>query len=751
MLIQLPSILAKSGTTRAFLVLLGIWSVLIAGVLGVTNTFSAQEEREIALNRAMDSYHKDLAYRRWAAERGGVYVPLDGRTPPNPYLAHFPDRDITTTQGKRLTLVNPAYMTRMVHELGENAYGLKGHLTSLHPLRPENAPDPWERKALESFELGAKNHSEVIKQNGTAVLRFMGVFPVEPSCLACHEGYKVGQVRGGISVTVPVGSCAAAVGLSHRGITLLTILGFWVLGGIGLLVWARRLVHSAHEQQRLLHEREEGARRFRQLFQSSPAPMFIHQFGCFTDVNQAGAHLLEVDDPSQLIGLEFMSVVHPDFRDLVAERVSLALGSRTPTPLIEEIFLTLQGREVLVEVQTVSLDLPGGAAILAFAHDLTEQRRAMEERRKMEAEIQHAQKLDSLGSLAGGIAHDMNNVLAAILGMSTLLQMKRESDPLLVKSLQTIENAATRGRDLVKGLTDFARKGLQQARVMDLNELLLKELDLLVRTSRQRFTFDVQLEDALPPIMGEQSTLASAFMNLCVNAFDAMPRGGTLTIRTHLDGDQVCLLVADTGEGIPAAILPRVTDPFFTTKAAGRGTGLGLAMVYGTVKAHGGSLDIQSEVGVGTRIRLRFPAMPVEVSVAGSCDCPGPTSEPDLRILLVDDDELIRSSVPPMLEQLGHQVETASSGLEAIRRLDAGLPADLVILDHNMPGMSGVDTLPRILQRRPDIQVLIATGFQDRELKALLTDFPAVTTIQKPFTLTELRQVLQGLAIKRLE
>ncbi|MDR3682780.1 MAG: response regulator, partial [Geothrix sp.] len=318
-----------------------------------------------------------------------------------------------------------------------------------------------------------------------------------------------------------------------------------------------------------------------------------------------------------------------------------------------------------------------------------------------------------------------------------------EDDAPLTNSLRIIERAAGRGRDLVKGLTDFARKGLQQAQVMDLNALVQKELDLLTRTSRQRFTFDVQLEEGLPSIHGEQSTLGSAFMNLCVNAFDAMPRGGTLRIRTWLDVGQVCLLVADTGEGIPAEFLPRVTDPFFTTKPPGRGTGLGLAMVYGTVKAHGGTLDIQSDVGKGTRITLRFPAL---TSAAAAEPSEGSTAVADrpLRVLLVDDDELIRGILPPMLEQLGHQVETVSGGLEAIRRLGAGLEADLVILDHNMPGMSGADTLPRILQLRPSIRVLIATGFQDSELKILLADFPSIHALQKPFSLAELRQALQG-------
>jgi PAS domain S-box-containing protein len=743
-----PSAFAKPHFTRAFLLLLGAWTLFIAGVLGVTEYYSFREERSIALHRAVDSYHKDLSYRRWAVERGGVYVPLNAKTPPNPYLAHLPHRDVTTEQGVRLTLVNPAYMTRMVHELGSESYGLKAHITSLRPIRPENAPDAWERKALETFERGAREQSEVVQDQGKTVLRYMGAFMVDASCLTCHaqQGYKVGDVRGGLSVTIPVGAGSALYGLTRLGVSLLTILAFWLLGGASIWFGVRRFQHSAQDQHRMLADLEDSSTRFRQLFQSSPAPMFIHRSGQLIEVNQAAAQLLDAEEPSQLIGQEFMHFIHPDFRSLVAQRVQEVQATRTPNPLIEEIFLTLRGREVPVEVQSIYLDLPGGpAATLAFAQDLTERKRSQEERQKLEAEIQHAQKLESLGSLAGGIAHDMNNVLAAILGMASLLQIKHEDDPALAKSLGIIEDAAGRGRDLVKGLTDFARKGLQQAQVLDLNALIQKELDLLIRTSRQRFTFEVQLEAGLPPISGEPSTLGSAFMNLCVNAFDAMPRGGTLTVRTRLEGDLICLQVTDTGEGIPAEILPRVTDPFFTTKPPGRGTGLGLAMVYGTVKAHGGTFDIQSEVGKGTQITLRFPAPAAEAASAASDGTTQATMDQPLRILLVDDDELIRSIMPPMLRQLGHQVETASGGLEAVRRLSAGLEADLVILDHNMPGLSGAETLPRLLQLCPTIRVLIATGFQDTELKLLLADFPSVRTLQKPFSLAELRQALRGI------
>jgi len=748
MLLRLPTILAKSGTVRASAVLLGVWTAFIVLVMGVSSYFDRREAHEIALNRAMDSYNKDLAYRRWASLRGGVYVPLDAKTPPNPYLAHRPDREVTTTGGKVLTLVNPAYMTRMVHELGEKEYGLQGHITSLRPLRPENAPDPWERKALESFEHGVKTFSEVVKRDHETVLRFMGAFLVEPGCLGCHsqQGYQVGEVRGGISVTVPIGTGVAAIGLSHNGISQTLIAGFWALGSLAIIVWIRRLVRSAKEVQAMLDAVEDSSQRFHQLFQSSPAPMFIHREGRFIEVNLAAAHLLEVEDPAELMGKEIMGFVHPDYRNLASERIDRVERTGHTLPPVEETFLTNRGREVWVEVQTAAIELPGGPAILVFAQDLSERRRAEEERRKMEAEIQHAQKLESLGSLAGGIAHDMNNVLGAILGMATLLQLKREGDEALLKPLRTIEHAATRGRDLVKGLTDFARKGLQQAERLDLNALLREELELLIRTSRQRFTFEVELDEILPPVMGERSSLGSAFMNLAVNAFDAMPRGGTFQVRTFQEGDRVCLEVTDTGEGIPADILSRVTDPFFTTKPQGRGTGLGLAMVYGTVKAHGGSLDIQSEVGKGTRIRLHLPAL-VTRTLSGEPEEP-PAVQPDrhLRILLVDDDPLIRDILPPMLEQLGHQVETTSSGLEAVRRLDAGLEADLVILDHNMPGMTGAETLPRIFQLRPAVRVLIATGFLDTDLKILLADFPSVRTLQKPFAMVELRMMLQAMS-----
>ena len=729
---------------KTFLTLMTAWTLVAAGILGLILYSSAREDRVIALNRAVDSYQKDLVYRRWAAQRGGLYVPADEKTPPNPYLKDSSQRDVTTTTGRKLTLVNPAYLTRMVHEMSDEKSGHTSHITSLKPIRPENAADPWEQKALQAFEQGARDYSEVLQENGRPVLRYMGAFLVEPGCLTCHaeQGYKVGDVRGGISVTVPVGLPITA-GLTHKRVSILTVLAFWIMGGLGIFLWVRRLANTSQRQEDLIQDLELSSLRFRLLFESSPAPMLINASGRLLLANAAAAKMLEADGPEDLIGLEVPEIISPSYRAAVTERIRASARDGMPTPPVQEALLTRRGREVWVEVQTVPIVLPGGPATLVFALDLSQQRRDEEERRKLEAEVQHSQRLDSLGSLAGGIAHDMNNVLAAVMGMASLLQLKHESDPPLAKSLLTIEHAATRGRDLVKGLTDFARKGLHEPAVMDLNALVRKELDLLIRTSRQRFIFEVQLDKDLPPIMGEATTLGSAFMNLCVNAFDAMPRGGTLWIRTFRQDGRVMLQIQDTGEGIPQEILPRVTEPFFTTKAAGRGTGLGLAMVYGTAKAHGGTLDILSEVGDGTCITLGFPSLLPDSPAKHSPLSADLSPRHSLRILLVDDDDLIRSTLPPMLEQLGHLVDVASSGLEALRRLGGGLEADLVILDHHMPGLSGAETLPRILQLRPEARIILATGFLDTDLKILLADFPAVVTLPKPFGVTELERVLR--------
>ncbi len=220
---------------------IGVWTLVAAASLG-WNLFQDREEAlRVARTIALTNYERDVLYRRWAASHGGVYVPVTPDTPPTPYLAKVPERDIVTPSGRRLTLLNPAYMTRQIYELAQESGLPRGHLTSLKPLRPQNAPDPWEKQALEAFEHGQTEVSGVVSVDGQSYMRLMRPFRIEPSCLTCHEeqGYKVGDIRGGISVSVPMKDLM--VSAWHTWSLILGHVVLWLLGVVGIVLSGRRI------------------------------------------------------------------------------------------------------------------------------------------------------------------------------------------------------------------------------------------------------------------------------------------------------------------------------------------------------------------------------------------------------------------------------------------------------------------------------------------------------------------------------
>jgi len=385
-----------------------------------------------------------------------------------------------------------------------------------------------------------------------------------------------------------------------------------------------------------------------------------------------------------------------------------------------------------------------GRLIVSYT-DLTARHAAEAERQDLERELGHLQRLESLGRLAGGVSHDMNNVLGAIMAVASILKERHEDNHSIVANAEILLQAAIRGRDLVKGLRDFSRKELESATELDLNELANREADLLDRTTLKKVDIALDLCAPLPPVLGDASAISNALMNLCVNACDAMPHGGRLTLITSRLGENfVELAVQDTGEGMSSEVQARALEPFFTTKPLGRGTGLGLSQVYGTMKAHGGTLDIKSRVGKGTRVALVFP---VSASAPAGSPSPAPPSFPAPRrrldILVVDDEELMRCTIELLLRNLEHRVQVATGGLEALRRLEVGMPTDLVLLDVNMPGLDGVETLNRIQMLRPGLPVILTTGYVDERIPGLLQRFPNLRLLCKPFGLPELRQALE--------
>jgi CheY-like chemotaxis protein len=299
---------------------------------------------------------------------------------------------------------------------------------------------------------------------------------------------------------------------------------------------------------------------------------------------------------------------------------------------------------------------------------------------------------------------------------------------------------------VVKSLLHFARKDLDTVGPVNLNAIAAEMVQLLSHTTLRRVRIVTAFTEPLSRIEGDGNALNHALINVCVNAVDAMPDGGTLEIRTRQSAERgVEISIRDSGEGMNAEVIRKAVEPFFTTKPVGKGTGLGLAMVYGTVKAHKGTFEIHSEPGRGTEVILGFPALPeTPAAPAVKTDAPGVSASGPRRILLVDDDELIRMSVGPMLTALGHEVHTAESGQEALERVQ-DLDPDLVILDMNMPGLNGTQTLARLLTVRPHQRVVMATGYSDDSIVPLMAGRPNVFSLRKPFSLEEMRAKLASL------
>jgi two-component system NtrC family sensor kinase len=375
-----------------------------------------------------------------------------------------------------------------------------------------------------------------------------------------------------------------------------------------------------------------------------------------------------------------------------------------------------------------------------------------ERRRRAEAAAQQSQKMEAVGRLTGGVAHDFNNLLAAILG-SLELVLRQEQNPRSIKLLRTAFEAAQRGARLTAQMLSFSRKREVAVQSVDANATIRGMEDLLGRTIGPRVRVHYELADDLWPVLADPVQLELALLNLEVNARDAMPDGGELTFRTVKavagnrssieagDGDGVRIEVADTGVGMAEEIRLRALEPFFTTKGPGRGTGLGLSMVYGLVSEVGGTLSIDSAPGRGTTINLflcRADSAPVAVgsqAVVASVPQPG-------RILLVDDDASVRLSTRMMLEDIGHTVVDVASGPEALQVLANSRRFDLIVMDFAMPLMDGGQLAAEVKKLWPEAPLLFMTGYVENDG---LRPWSALgyRTLQKPFSARELATAIQ--------
>ena len=384
--------------------------------------------------------------------------------------------------------------------------------------------------------------------------------------------------------------------------------------------------------------------------------------------------------------------------------------------------------------------------------------RDLREAKRVEEQLRQSQKMEAIGQLTGGVAHDFNNLLMAVVGNLDLLRRHMPESPKLLRFIDGAMQGAQRGAALTQRLLAFARRQDLQPQSVNVVELVQGMKDLLTRSIGPMIELRLEAAQEIPPAQVDPNQLELALLNLAVNARDAMPGGGTLTLSLDKSehgrspdermapGTYVVLRVSDTGAGMDDATLSRATEPFFSTKGIGKGTGLGLAMVHGLAVQSNGAFHLRSKVGKGTTAEIWLPVSTIPVHQTEPQ--PEATAETGpATILVVDDDALIAMSTTAMLEDLGHAAVEASSGEKALKILSSGMQVDLVLTDYAMPGMTGADLALLIRKSHPRLPVLLATGYADLP-DGLSIDVPRLT---KPFTQRQLAAQVAKLLHRRRE
>ncbi len=607
--------------------------------------------------------------------------------------------------------------------------------TARNPSRPEgrmlkNLPDRELRdtltRLLAGVSAGAGSPRPVLTRTSDAYLL---------SAAIPRTGWLVASVLPAAAVEAPIRGPLRAMRLA-------------VFLGLGVLLVASLLAITREIRRR--KEIEVGTRRaeerFRSLFQLSPdgVSVTLLESGEVIEVNDSaviltgwareemmGRTVLDLglwEDPAQRG--QVLAIVR---REGVCRNVPVVMRRK-------------DGRTVEIEFSGRLIEVDGNPCLLSILRDV-------EEQRTLERQLTQAQKMEAIGRLAGGVAHDFNNIMTAVLGYAQIASESLPPGSPAEDDLKEILRAAGRASELTRQLLAFARRQVTQPRPVSLNLLVLETRKLLERLLGEDVTLLTDLTEGLPPVLVDPGQLEQVLVNLSVNARDAMPKGGSLTIMTSTIGGDVVLDVVDTGVGIPADQHQSIFEPFFTTKEHGKGTGLGLATCYGIVRQAGGRIELRSEPGSGSRFRVLLPALPegtvADHTPAHSTRIESLAPRGGETVLLAEDEPQVRQLALRLLTGLGYRVLVAGSGEEGLA-LARKTPQriDLLVTDVVMPGMTGEELAGQLRRARPDIRVLFISGYAEDSdaIERALREGDAF--LPKPFTVSSLarhvREVLDG-------
>jgi PAS domain S-box-containing protein len=474
-----------------------------------------------------------------------------------------------------------------------------------------------------------------------------------------------------------------------------------------------RLAEELAERTRAEAETRASEERFRAIFEASRDAVGVSLRGIHVEANHAYRALFGVPDDVDLTGHPILEFIAPSEHARIRENVQARAVGLSVEPSYRTRGRRRDGSEFDMDVHVSAIVIDGTPHTLVILRDVSAQLQAEAALRKSQEQLRQSQKMEALGLLAGGVAHDFNNMLQAIVGFGTILRDSLDKPGDLECADELLE-AAGRAAELTRGLLAFGRKQALEPKPIDLNRVVEQTRKFLVRIIGEDVSLETVLFDRPLIVEADAAQLQQVIVNLATNARDAMPGGGTLVVSTEaktIGGAPFARVsVHDTGVGILEENLPRIFEPFFTTKEKGRGTGLGLSIVYGIVTQHGGQVQVHAAAGGGTVFEVDLPLLR-RTAVEQERHEPAPRTGRGETIFIVEDDPSVRSSLHALLANAGYRVDLACDGLEAVHRFEGGARCDLVLMDLLMPQLNGRDALARIRAIVPEQPAIFMSGY----------------------------------------